>query len=371
MKNEQPYVNGYFKLYASCIPVKGVKRAGICDIQRGIFETISMDLFEVLSYCKNYSFKQIIKQYGEDNTPVIEEYFAWLIKMEFGFWCTNQDELKRFPNISVEWNMPFDITNAIIDIGAHTSTAYSKLIKEIIALAIPHIQIRCYSKRTIDFFVSLLEQLEFSRVKTIDIITPFYIKFSSLELEKICQRHLRIGSIVFHGSPFEENVSILENLTPIIYTKQVLKSQNCCGLSSPLFFSINQNLFNESQKYNTCLNRKISIDVNGEIKNCPSMKESFGNIKDTTLEEALNKKGFKKLWNTNKDKIKVCQDCEFRYICTDCRAYIENPEDIYSKPLKCGYNPYTAEWEEWSTNPLKQKAIEYYGMEDLVVKEKQ
>ena len=101
------------------------------------------------------------------------------------------------------------------------------------------------------------------------------------------------------------------------------------------------------------------------------MKESFGNIKDTTLKEALNKKGFKKLWNINKDKIKVCQDCEFRYICTDCRAYIENPEDIYSKPLKCGYNPYTAEWEEWSTNPLKQKAIEYYEMEDLVVKEKQ
>ena len=98
------------------------------------------------------------------------------------------------------------------------------------------------------------------------------------------------------------------------------------------------------------------------------MSQSFGNIKDTTLEEALNHPDFKKYWNIKKDDITKCKDCEFRYICTDCRAYIEDPDDIYSAPLKCGYDPYTGEWEEWSTNPLKQKAIKFYGMEDLVKK---
>lgn len=96
------------------------------------------------------------------------------------------------------------------------------------------------------------------------------------------------------------------------------------------------------------------------------MSQSFGNIKDTTLQEALDHPDFKKYWNVTKDQIEVCKDCEFRYICTDCRAYIENPEDMYSKPLKCGYNPYTAEWAEWSTNPLKQKAIDYYGMREVL-----
>ena len=100
------------------------------------------------------------------------------------------------------------------------------------------------------------------------------------------------------------------------------------------------------------------------------MSQSFGNIKDTTLAEALEKPDFKKYWNINKDKIHVCKDCEFRYICTDCRAYVEDPEDILSKPLKCGYNPYTGEWSEWSTNPLKQKAIEHYGMQDLLAETK-
>ncbi len=96
------------------------------------------------------------------------------------------------------------------------------------------------------------------------------------------------------------------------------------------------------------------------------MPESFGNIRDTTLMEAIEKPGFKKYWNITKDQIAVCKDCEFRYICTDCRAYKEDPDDDYSKPLKCGYDPYTGVWEEWSTNPLKQKAIDFYGMREIV-----
>ncbi len=138
-----------------------------------------------------------------------------------------------------------------------------------------------------------------------------------------------------------------------------------CGNILSDYFASNIKHYTEAQKNNTCLNRKIAIDIEGNIKNCPSMKESFGNIRDTTLQEALEKPGFKKYWNITKDQIQTCKDCEFRYICTDCRAYLEAPEDIYSKPLKCGYNPYTCEWEEWSTNPLKQKAIAHYRMESL------
>ena len=136
-----------------------------------------------------------------------------------------------------------------------------------------------------------------------------------------------------------------------------ITSSNHCGMISTDYFTINIKTFTEAQQHNTCLNRKISIDTEGYIRNCPSMKEHYGNIKDTTLQEALVHPDFKKYWFVNKDQISVCKDCEFRYICTDCRAYIENPEDMYSKPLKCGYNPYTCEWEEWSTNPLKQKVI--------------
>lgn len=125
-------------------------------------------------------------------------------------------------------------------------------------------------------------------------------------------------------------------------------------------------MYTESVNHNSCLNGKISVDSNGNIKNCPSTSELFGNIKSNTLAEAIEMPGFRKYWDISKEKIHVCKDCEFRFICSDCRAYIEDPEDMYSKPLKCGYNPYTGEWSEWSTNPLKQNAIDFYGMRDLI-----
>lgn len=54
--------------------------------------------------------------------------------------------------------------------------------------------------------------------------------------------------------------------------------------------------------------------------------------------------------------------CEFRYICTDCRAFLVDPRDSRSKPLKCGYNPESGLWKEWSDNPLSQESIEHYNL---------
>jgi radical SAM protein with 4Fe4S-binding SPASM domain len=102
------------------------------------------------------------------------------------------------------------------------------------------------------------------------------------------------------------------------------------------------------------------------LKTALAWPKAMAISRDTKLIDVVNNPEFQKVWHIKKDEIAKCRDCEFRHICTDCRAYIENPEDQYSAPLKCGYNPYTCEWEEWSTNPLKQQAIDYYGMREIV-----
>lgn len=71
---------------------------------------------------------------------------------------------------------------------------------------------------------------------------------------------------------------------------------------------------------------------------------SFGHINKTSLKNVSLKDEFINLWSINKDQVLVCKDCEFRHICTDCRAYLKDPSDLYSKPLKCNYDPYTAQW---------------------------
>jgi SPASM domain peptide maturase of grasp-with-spasm system len=89
----------------------------------------------------------------------------------------------------------------------------------------------------------------------------------------------------------------------------------------------------------------LCVDENGYIKNCPSMEKHYGHIDDIKLEDVVKSDEFQKLWHIKKDDIKVCQDCEFRHMCMDCRAFIKDPNDIYSQPAKCHYNPYIAKWK--------------------------
>jgi len=272
----------------------------------------------------------------------------------------------------MEWDEPCKITNAILDYKDFFSISfYRNVIDQLIVLRCKYLQLRFFKYIENLDLRSLLSSLDETTFLSLELIIVYNEKYNLGFLEDLCSEVPEIFQITVTNSPIEiVKNSEYSRMGNIFFVTQKLNSDLHCGIISSDFFSINTKTFTESQHHNSCLNRKISIDTEGNIKNCPSMPQSFGNIKDTTLQEALDHPDFKKYWNITKDKIHVCKDCEFRYICTDCRAYVEDPEDLLSKPLKCGYNPYTGEWSEWSTNPLKQKAIAHYGMEELVKKEK-
>ncbi|HEX6910762.1 MAG TPA: hypothetical protein VF142_10205, partial [Longimicrobium sp.] len=128
------------------------------------------------------------------------------------------------------------------------------------------------------------------------------------------------------------------------YTPQVIDHHAHCGQVHPLYFAVNLSAFAEARGANSCLNRKISVDAQGEIRNCPSMPRSFGNAARVPLAAALEAEGFREHWGVTKDQVQTCRDCEFRYVCTDCRAWVSDPADARSKPARCTYDPYTAAW---------------------------
>jgi SPASM domain peptide maturase of grasp-with-spasm system len=356
-------------VFSDCIITKGFKRAIISDLTRRKYNFIPLNLAELLIECIGYTKKRIIKEYGPENENTILEYFDFLENNEFVFWC-ELEEIKHFPKINLEYRSPSIISNMIIDYNENSPTSISNILTQIESLNCQYIQIRCFSYKSLKFWTEELKSVNDSRIKGIELITKWDSEINIEQLENFYENNPRVHSIILYSSPKVEIIQKEGSIGNVVYILEEISNNANCGQIHWNYFNTNIKLFTEAQQHNTCLNRKISIDVNGAIKNCPSMAKSYGNIKDTTLAEAIEKPGFKDLWFINKDQIDVCKDCEFRYICTDCRAYLENPEDIYSKPLKCGYNPYTAEWEEWSTNPLKQKAIEYYGMQELVKKEK-
>jgi len=360
--------NKHIMLFSDCQIIVGNKRALIADLTRERFDFIPNSLADLLLHYAGKTKEQILQDYGVDNIDVIEDYVKFLEESEYIFWC-DEEEIELFPKLDLTWDWPVKITNFILDINESSAIDFADLVKQWEPLNCQDIQIRSFSKRDVQFWDQWLECAITARIRSIEIVTPWFKNLNIEEVIKLTEKHLRVRSIIFHSAPNHQMIKYDSNMGMVAIIEDEIDDSSHCGQIHWNYFNTNIKLFTEAQKHNTCLNRKISIDVNGEIKNCPSMAKSYGNIKDTTLAEAIEKPGFKDMWYINKDQIAVCKDCEFRYICTDCRAYIENPEDVYSKPLKCGYNPYTAEWEEWSTNPLKQKAIEYYGMQELVKKD--
>ena len=77
------------------------------------------------------------------------------------------------------------------------------------------------------------------------------------------------------------------------------------------------------------------------------MANGFGHIDDCTVEKLQNivmEESFTRLFSVKKDDVQTCNVCEFRYACFDCRVFISEKENLFSKPLKCNYNPYIAKW---------------------------
>lgn len=315
----------FFRLFACCKLIRGAIRSVIIDLQRGTYETIPSDLFEVIVNSYGLSLDEILLKSDSENQNVIIDFFDFLIENEYGFWCESLSELQHFPDACNDWDNPSPITNAIIEIGSDHQIDYFSLIKQIEALAIPYIQIRSCVINEFTFYESLISALNKSRVMSIELIIPFTKNEVSIDyMKNFVKRNLRIKMIIFHSSPFNKKIKIIENLSNIYYLSQKYNSVSDCGVISPKYFTVNMEYYTESLQHNSCLNRKISIDVDGEIKNCPSMPKSYGNIKNISLQEVIKNKSIAEMWHINKDAIDVCKDCEFRHLCTDCRAYIKN-----------------------------------------------
>jgi SPASM domain peptide maturase of grasp-with-spasm system len=336
----------YFKLFACCKIVKGAKRSLIMDLQRGTFEAIPNDLFTFIVEHNRMSDVEIEARLSPENLNIVSEYYKYHVVNEYGFWCDSIDEFDRFPDMSDEWDSPYLINNAIIDIGVNNNLDYAEILKQFSSLRVPHLQLRSTFDLNFQFYIDLIKTIEKSNIISVQLVIPYpKLNIPITTLKKFLRANLRISSLTFHGSPFYKVVKVIGNLSYIYFVKRNVISTKDCGIIRSKDFGISLSLYTESLNFNTCLNRKIGIDADGEIRNCPSMTKSFGNIKNKSLFEALNEDEFRSLWKITKDQIDVCKDCEFRYLCTDCRANIKDTSNIFSQPARCNYNPYIAKWK--------------------------
>ena len=331
----------WFSLYANCILVKGHTRSVIYDLYRCQLQFVPNDLYDIFEGKGSVNVEESVNMNGLDNREVILEYFDFLENQGYG--CFSPEPMPELSTgLNTGYRYPTRLSNIIVDFDLYEHGRMTDIVSQLDDMHIRNVEVRVWGS---DFNLRDLRSLHTafyrSQVRNLDLVLP-YGKFEDVRKEDYCM--FRFSRILFYGG--DQETSFVFNGTNVYLVESMLFSEACCGSISEKYFSVNIKTYTESLSFNSCLHRKISVDKEGYIRNCPSMPDTFGNIADTTLSEALSKAGFEKHWGIVKDDIYVCQDCEFRYACTDCRAYIEDPSDIYSKPLKCSYNPYIGEWNE-------------------------
>ena len=336
----------HLKIHANCIPVKGDRRSIICDFQRNSFHYIPNDLYNFIKDFDGESLANIYQNYQKENLKIIEEYVKFLIDQEFAIFTENPDS---FPELNLEWDEPSLITNAIIDSSSQSNHDWEKIIEGLERVGCRDVQLRFYENLTKKDLIQILNQFENKRIKSIEMIVKYNDTFSDKYFEELTLKYLRIKTIYIHSSPEDRigNISspsfLLDGMGNYLYVKQEISSSDHCGMISKFNFSIHLKTFTEGLNFNSCLNRKIGIDIDGSIKNCPSLLKSYGNYRTDNMIKIATREDFQESWHIAKDDINICKDCEHRYICTDCRAFTSNGNK-FDKPLNCNYDPYSAKW---------------------------
>ncbi len=139
-------------------------------------------------------------------------------------------------------------------------------------------------------------------------------------------------------------------ILPESYTRPPIK---------PPFFTDPES-FAKARKYHTCLAGRLAVPSTGEIIPCIFARSQVcGNILTASLKDVLHGQKVQNIWQTTKDQVAKCRDCEYRYACTDCRPHAQG-SDPGKKWLACtkgcAYNPYTRKWDEEAAPPNEPPA---------------
>lgn len=149
---------------------------------------------------------------------------------------------------------------------------------------------------------------------------------------------VKIGEELEFGPPFGRGyVKLSGNANLRLYNDDLLK-ERIITEDSFSFDNLKDRLdivYNEN-----CFSSLLYIGSDMEVYPCPMERRvSHGNLRGSKLKDLLKPS----ILNFSKDEVEGCKDCEYRYLCIDCRPD-SITDNFYEKPWYCTYNPYEGTW---------------------------
>jgi SPASM domain peptide maturase of grasp-with-spasm system len=352
MRTGSESIGQVLKLFPNVIPVKGYNRSLLMDLQSGQPYLVPNDL---LDYLEQGSEEEII------------EYRTFITDNELGI-LMDADLAAGLTPLPLNHYPVSKISNAILELDEHSSWDLSLVLNQLDELGTQFIEIRFLDYRSVvSRWKTIQQATEGTTIESIQVFLPFSKELKKFLDEHLKERFFRLGMIVVYNAP--SGFELESRFYNLLFTSQESVSHENCGTVSMESFVINTQGYTRNRNYNSCLAHKVSVDKNGSICNCPSLNQTYGQVGATALQEVVARKAFQSQWELTKDQVPICSVCEFRWICTDCRAFttagIEN-----GKPSKCTYNPFISLWaDEENYLPEEACGISFQGNQVLVNEE--
>lgn len=335
--------NDFFLLYSNCRVVEGSTYSAIYDLQSQCYYSISNEIKELIARLSKEPVSKILERYVGSKNQLLKILDNFVVN-KIGFY-TPYPEL--FPPLNIEVYDVYDFNNVCIDIDLDTSQ-YIEMLECLLPFIMQGLQIRLYNSddNKLKLFFSYLETF-FEKVNLFycEVLLDNYRDLNTvISIEEDKFNH--IGCIMEFSPTFDQSVNViqLENQKRLIQVKSNSIQENKLKkkeISKNNFF-VNMELFNEANFYNSFYYKKVYINTAGNISNSLN-GESFGTLFDENLSEIISINGFKDIWFINKDKMEICRDCEFRYMCVDDRIPVKT-KNGYKFESSCNYNPYKGIW---------------------------
>lgn len=323
-----------FKLFECCAIVKGINNGIIIDLQRKLFHVFPLSILNELEYYNGRKIYDLFIDFKESKA-ILKKYISYFIENEL----VNIDEdLSNFPVVSDHYIRPFTLD--ILSVELCTSLPLPNLFfkKQIDFLGVSCLKLilNNFDKKFLNHCLNLLNN---TKVQNIAIFINYQNNIVT-DLDYILSTYGRVRDIIIFNYP--DNLKSIHK--QIYFNKSNIHEILCRKINSQNDFTLNIDAFNESKKFNLIYNRTLHIDSNQNVKLNISTLNILGNI--IQIKDIIKKEIVQDFWSTNKDKIVVCQDCEFRYICPDGRIpFKKNFNDkYYTHEEECNYNPYENTW---------------------------
>jgi SPASM domain peptide maturase of grasp-with-spasm system len=344
----------YFILSSACKHVKGSTRSLVIDYGRGNVYFFSNDYYYLIEALDRRKISDIERTIDLESRLYFADFIDKMLEFELGFLT---DTPEAFPKMEKDWTEPYLIQDAIVEVDENVfdKHRFKRICQELDELNCNDLQIRLLSEFNMNTLSQCLDIISETGLNYVEVHCAEFHQLDLLPLYALLEKYAILTHLFIYGAAQADIIDHLRetpdrfpvSLGNIYFLNYEFNSGQCCGIINYDNLSFTKvSAHHKLMHRNGCLDKKVSIDRYGNIKNCPSMINTYGHIDRVSIREILFDTEFLKYGGINKDQISVCKDCEFRYNCTDCRAYLSDPLDLYSKPAKCGYNPYTGNWEK-------------------------